>query len=371
MSFAENGRDMKSENARPIYGVLTYCISLSLGLVCTGCSPKSNEQKQDEPPSQESSHQHTEVSYGEELKQLKQENDQLRKTVAKVLPFLDEVKQLNQENDDLKKAVSQIPALKREVERLKQENASLKNAIAKATKTEDRTSESYRKYKDEYQSKAAVLVAKFESANSVEAKLKFIESLSESSFKQDPSVVSVVCRALDDPNSKVARAAIELLEDYETPEILPAIAQALKMADEQIRIMALASLSGVNDPQVIELLAQALSDTSKDVRAAALEAAQEHISDPIKLSIIEKGIISQYDDVKYEVVSMLHDRSDHIAVELLIEGLKDKDPKFRAEINETLDFLIEKEFKTYEEAQAWWTQNKGKYDMDLVRIDEQ
>jgi len=62
---------------------------------------------------------------------------------------------------------------------------------------------------------------------------------------------------------------------------------------------------------------------------------------------------------------MLEDRSDHSAVDILIEGLKDNDPDFREEVNASLDFLIDKEFKTYQEAQAWWNANKDNYDEDL------
>ena len=375
---------MKSARRRSVCHLMTYWIILCLGLVCVSCSPKNNEQEQEQTASSTVSREQAEAPHSEEIKKLKQENDELRKAMAEVLPFLDEVKQLRRENDELKKAVSEVPALKKGLERLKQENEALKNAMAKATatnevlnnaladatKTKSPGNESYRKYKDKYQRKAAALLAKFDSASSVKAKLDFIESLSDLAFEQDPSVISVVRRALDDPNSKVARAAIELLEDYETPEILPAIEQALKLADEQIRIAAVEPLYAVNDPQVIQLLAQALNDTSAEVRAAAIEVVQEHDSDPIKLSIMEKAIISPYDDVKYEVVSMLEDRSDHIAVELLIEGLKEQDPKFREEINESLNFLIDQEFKTYEEAQAWWTKNKDKYDAELIRIDD-
>jgi predicted RNase H-like nuclease (RuvC/YqgF family) len=366
---------------------MTYWLILPLGLVCVSCSPKNNEQKQeqDQTASSTVSQEQAEAPHSEEIKKLKQENDELRKAMAEALPFLDEVKQLRRENDELKKAVSEIPALKKGLARLKQENEALKNAVAKATatsevlnnaladatKTKSSGNESYRKYTDKSQRKAAALLAKFDSASSVKEKLEFIESLSELAFKQDPSVISVVRKALADPNSKVAHAAIELLEDYETPEILPAIEQALKLADEQIRIAAVETLSAVNDPQVIQLLAQALNDTSAEVRAAAIEVVQEYDSDPIKLSIMEKAIISPYDDVKYEAVSMLEDRSDHTAVELLIEGLKDRDPKFREEINETLSFLIDQEFETYEEALTWWTKNKDKYDDELIRIDDE
>jgi HEAT repeat protein len=176
---------------------------------------------------------------------------------------------------------------------------------------------------------------------------------------------------MEDPNTKVARAAIDLLADYETPDALPAIEQALKLADEETRIAAVEPLSAINDPQVIPLLTQALNDASADVRAAAMEAVQQNESDPIKLSILEKAMASPYSDVKHEAVSMLGDRSDHTAVDLLIEGMKDQDPKIREEVSDTLSFLIDQEFRTYQEAQAWWTQNKSKYDADLIRTDDE
>ena len=132
----------------------------------------------------------------------------------------------------------------------------------------------------------------------------------------------------------------------------------------------MAPLSGIDDPQTVELLAQALSDTSKNVRSAALEVAEGH-GDNIKLGVMEEGIGSPYDDVKYEIVSLLEDRSDHIAVEVLIEGLKDTDPDFREEVNAALDFLIDEEFETYEEAEAWWIENKDNYDDELFLIEDE
>ncbi|MHC4532268.1 MAG: hypothetical protein ACYSXD_12020, partial [Planctomycetota bacterium] len=69
--------------------------------------------------------------------------------------------------------------------------------------------------------------------------------------------------------------------------------------------------------------------------------------------------------------STLEDRSDHAAVDVLIEGLKSQDPDFREEINEVLDFLIEEEFDNYEEALYWWDQNRDKFDDEVFRIDDE
>ena len=362
---------MKLVNRPSVHNFVIYWTVLSLVFLCISCSPKSSEDKKDEPTSSSiASKNQTQVSSEEEVRRLKQENAELKRAIDEVLPILEEVKRLKQENDELKRAIAESLTLIEEAKRLKQESDALKRAVAKAIGKKEQSG-IYDKYRDKYKDKAAALVAEFESAISTEEKLEFIESLTDLSFEQDPSVIGVVQKALDDPDPEVGRAAIKLLEDYEIPEILPVVEQALDVKDEETRMEALTPLSGINDPQVAELLIRALGDTSKGVRSAALEVIDEHSDHLIKLTVMEKGITSPYDDVKYEVASLLEDRSDHSAVEILIEGLKDTDADFREEINETLDFLIEEEFETYEEARAWWIDNKDNYDDELFWIEEE
>ena len=40
------------------------------------------------------------------------------------------------------------------------------------------------------------------------------------------------------------------------------------------------------------------------------------------------------------------------------------------EINETLNFLINHEFETYDEAITWWNKNKNNYDEELFEKDD-
>jgi hypothetical protein len=100
-----------------------------------------------------------------------------------------------------------------------------------------------------------------------------------------------------------------------------------------------------------------------------LKVASEH-SDRIELSVLENGIISPHNDVKYASTWLLQERSDHRALEILLEGLNDTDPQFREEINETLNFLINHEFETYDEAITWWNKNKENYDEELFEKDD-
>lgn len=214
------------------------------------------------------------------------------------------------------------------------------------------------------------ILAELDSAVTADKKIELIRSLEKLSFEQDPSVIRSVEKALDDPNSAVGSAAMELLQDYNTPDILPVIRKALSAADEQIRMQAVETLSNVDDSQVGDLLGEALNDPSEDVRTAALEMAEGQ-SEGIELKVMEKGMGSAYKDVKYEVVQKLQNRSDHKAVEILIEGLKDTDSSFRDEVNASLSFMIDKEFKGYEEARTWWNENKNRYDAELFETESQ
>jgi hypothetical protein len=143
----------------------------------------------------------------------------------------------------------------------------------------------------------------------------------------------------------------------------------LSISDDQIRIDALTSLSGIDNSEVCELLIYALGDNSKDVRSTALKIASGH-SDRIELSVLENGIISLHDDVKLASTWLLQERSDHKGIEILFVGLKDTDPQFREEVNETLNFLINHEFETYDEAITWWNENKDNYDDELFEKED-
>jgi hypothetical protein len=310
---------MKLTDRLSIYNFSIYWTIVLLGLVCVGCSSKKDEKKQDETASQSAtSEEQGQIPSQKETKQPEQKSNKPKKILTKPI------------NPD-KKRQSVI-------------------------------------YTDS--NNVNTIIAQLDSAVGPERKIELIESLTELSLEQDPSVINVVQKALDDPNPEVQRAAIELLEEYKTPEILPVITRALKSPDEQTRQCALRPLSNINDPQVGKLLVQALDDKSEDVRSAAIEIAEDH-QEQIKLSVMEKGITSPYNDVKESVISMLEEKADHKAVEILIMGLKNSDSYSHKLINEALDFLIDETFKTYEEARTWWLANKSKYDNELFKIEDQ
>lgn len=154
-------------------------------------------------------------------------------------------------------------------------------------------------------------------------------------------------------------------------EILSTVKQAMGSEQEETRIDAIDLLSEVHDPQAETLLNQALEDPSEDVRSAALDVVRDQ-TDDIQLAVLQNGIKSPYADVKDETIEILEGRGDRSAVEILLKGLNDNDVNFRERVNEALSSLVnvDKIFRSYEEAQTWWNQNKDKYNQDLSIKDE-
>jgi HEAT repeat protein len=184
-------------------------------------------------------------------------------------------------------------------------------------------------------------------------------------------MVAVVQKALEDPNAEVGEAAIVLLDGYKDPAILPAVEQALKNKNEEIRRAAVDLLAEVDTPdapQVGDLLAQALLDTSEDIRDATLGIIAEQ-SEEVQLRILQDAIASPYDEVKDTAVSMLQDIGNKQAVDILINGIMDKNPDFRETVTDTLESLIDQKFDTFEQAQSWWNANHSKYEEDLTPIE--
>ncbi len=164
-------------------------------------------------------------------------------------------------------------------------------------------------------------------------------------------------------------SAEEISTSQNSRESLSTIEDALAHEEPQIREEAVRDLADINHPGITRLLIQALGDTSRDVRTAALEVAVER-QDDVRYDVMEEGISSAHDDIKHLVVAELEFSANHKAVDILIEGLKDEDADFREVVNETLDFLIDKEFESHKQALAWWNQNKHNYDSELFRIDD-
>jgi HEAT repeat protein len=124
-------------------------------------------------------------------------------------------------------------------------------------------------------------------------------------------------------------------------------------------------LDGIEETGVCApLLGRALLDDSEDVRDAAFSVLDDKLPEEQNV-VFAETIVSPHKDVRAQTVDMISFNPSHQAFEILIRGLNDSDPEIVDEVKWTLDYFVSEEFESYDQAVAWWEQNKQRFDEEL------
>ncbi|HOL87693.1 MAG TPA: HEAT repeat domain-containing protein [Anaerohalosphaeraceae bacterium] len=272
--------------------------------------------------------------------------------------------------------LSKIKELTEEIQRLKEENSRLAGQVqtlkalrlpVPAVEGQKPTSAPVEVYavgesgnqtiKDAY--------ALFQKETASSERLAALESTQELAMEQEPELLGLLEKALEDPDPEVVRTAAQMLEPYRNPAVLPLIEKALRSRDEEVRLSVLGPLEEIEDPRCAELAVMALSDPSDTVRGRALDVIRGQSPD-IQILSLSRAIGLASDEVKSEVLSLLELRGDKAAVEVMFNGLKDPNPEFREEVKSVLRLLLNQEFSSYNQAMRWWKTNHSRYDDNLL-----
>jgi HEAT repeat protein len=171
---------------------------------------------------------------------------------------------------------------------------------------------------------------------------------------------------LDDDSQDVRCEAMDMIADFENEKILPSIEKALNDTNEDVRLSAVNAIGELNAGA---LIAKAVDDKSENVRDAAIDIIEDS-SDEIKLDICQYGIHSPYSDVQEKTVSILSDITSKRTVDILIDGLRLDNKELQDEIKSELEYCLDKEFKNYKQAAAWWKKNSNRYTNSLDEKEE-
>jgi HEAT repeat protein len=181
----------------------------------------------------------------------------------------------------------------------------------------------------------------------------------------DPEVVKVAHLALACGDPEQREVAMELLADFTSPEILPVVGKGLDDAAPEVRTAAIQALDEQHGTTALEMVGKVLNDQDAEVREAALNRLFEE--DPASYTpLLSPAVTSDYPDLREKTLQLLFENRSHAGLEVLIEGLRSTDPQVREEISEAISQLVSEEFDSYEQARAFWDQNKNKFDDDLI-----
>jgi len=169
-----------------------------------------------------------------------------------------------------------------------------------------------------------------------------------------------------DQLAKEKPAAGEDLEGADTRTLIDKVMTALDNPDPEVREEALEALEveGVGDEAINGPLLKALADENADVRQSALDLMDD-IQSPIILPSLEQALVAGDEDMREAALSTLEDIPDPRAVDLIIEkGLLNYNNKISQEALDSLEFITDQEFNSYDEARKWWDANRETFNFD-------
>jgi HEAT repeat protein len=174
----------------------------------------------------------------------------------------------------------------------------------------------------------------------------------------------IAARAEMDQFGKEKPAAVEDLEGADPRTVIDEVMTALDDPDPEVREEALEALEGVDDEAINGPLLKALADENADVRESAMDLMEDIQSANI-LPSLEQALVAGDDDMREDALFILEDIPDPRAVDLIIEkGLLNYNQNISQEAFDSLEWITDQEFKSYNEAYTWWEANRDTFQFD-------
>ena len=263
----------------------------------------------------------------------------------------------SEEDEEMKKQLASLPVKERnELEKMLQDSV-----VSKLEVEEDADMPKWFEPTDE--SKAAIDVA----INALRMDLSDEEKLaaiSELDGIDNPAVFDAVIMALDEANVDIREAALDAVMEINDVVVIPIINKALEDEDPEIRGYALDALMDVDDERVNEPLLTALDDENVEVRENATDIML-YIESPNILPSLAKALEDDNEDIRDLALITLEDIEDTRTLSILIEkGLLHKNKAIREDVLDSIEFITDQEFGSYEEAQKWFDQYGDSFEFE-------
>ena len=125
---------------------------------------------------------------------------------------------------------------------------------------------------------------------------------------------------------------------------------------------------GQPESEVADLVVASTHDPASEVRILAMEAALE-LPPETQLEVYRSTIATPDETVRKMTITELGRMMSKPAFEVLTTGLQNSDSEFFDAVNGEIKLLVDRKFASYEEAQAWWSENSGSFRENMIEVD--
>ena len=159
-------------------------------------------------------------------------------------------------------------------------------------------------------------------------------------------------------------AAIRSLENIDDPDVVYPVMLAMADQDPDLRKAALEVLRDMESEAFNEAFLAGLEDDHQEVTEKVMDILADSDSSSI-LPSLEHAVNDSDEQVQKTAISTLEDIYDAGAVDILIEtGLHSDNEAIRNEIFDSLEFITDQRFESYQDAKIWWELNRDTFEFD-------
>lgn len=176
---------------------------------------------------------------------------------------------------------------------------------------------------------------------------------------------------LSSENQEVRQAALAVLAGSGPLGLAKAWDAVRGEKDPEAKLVVMRLAAEKDGEGLAALLKEGLESNHPQLRYEAVELVEplQEKDDPVRREVLQESVKSPHSDVALAALEQLTEDPRKADLVILFDGLSHPDEEVSSSARGTIDFLIDHEFQTADEARAWWKENEKSFDDELTPVE--
>jgi HEAT repeat protein len=163
------------------------------------------------------------------------------------------------------------------------------------------------------------------------------------------------------------REVVGLARQVGSDSLLAVLVPALASDDSLVRLDAARSIALLSEERLRDGFAIGVDAADPEIRAEVMDLILQ-LQPHLRAELLRVALAAAATDVQARAVDTITDFPNPAFFGVLIEGLRTATPEARPLVEQAIADLVQQRFESYNQALAWWTQNKENFDDLMTRI---
>lgn len=142
---------------------------------------------------------------------------------------------------------------------------------------------------------------------------------------------------------------------------------ALASEDPHVRLDAARSIALLSEDRLRDGFAIGTYAADPEIREEVMDLVLQ-VQPHLRAELLRVALAATEVDVQARAVDIITDFPNPEFFAVLIEGLRTASAKVQPSIQQAISDIVNRQFATYDEAKAWWAQNRENYDHLMSKI---